>query len=471
MSDSSHAKLYTLPVLRLTKVSDAPGPRCLPIQHRHKSHTVKYWREQEIDNRARWKSFPKFPLVLNADGSPWAPACLYLLEKALLKPQAMSSLTSLAQGLKDYRNFLHGYELEWDDFSAVDKYLRPTYLYKTFLQDQIHAGLLKPSTASRRVSTVMSFYRFLMSSTRMQFAPANEPWEETKGSFAYRDARGFKQVVEVAKTNLAIRVPKSDYAFDETIRDGGKLRPLTIEEQRQLIAALKVLGNPEYELMHYITLLTGARKQTVLTLRVEHFLPSPSDIKSWPLKLRCGPGTGIDTKLDRSGVHLVISQHLYTKLHVYVKSERAQHRRRKSRWGDDPHNYVFLTQHGNPYYEAKEDIHAEREFTAMLRSSKTAQGLFQFIKNEVIPEVRKCNPTFNYKFHDLRATFGLNWVDHVLGEDGAKEKYLWAREQLRKLMWHKDATTTDRYLEYRHHLHHLKKAQEGWNQHLLDLIA
>jgi len=69
-----------------------------------------------------------------------------------------------------------------------------------------------------------------------------------------------------------------------------------------LIKALKALGNTEYALMHFIALLTGAREQTVLTLRARDFMVPPSKIVQWPFKLRCGPGTGFDTKRDAAGV-------------------------------------------------------------------------------------------------------------------------------------------------------------------------
>ena len=84
--------------------------------------------------------------------------------------------------------------------------------------------------------------------------------------------------------------------------------------------------------------------------------------------------------------------------------------------------------------------------------------------------MRQQLPNFKYKFHDLRATFGMNWVDHVMGKDGGKAEYMFARDQLRKLMWHRSATVTDRYLEYRQHIQRLEKAQAGWNRDLVNLI-
>lgn len=470
MSYDPSPRIHTLPVLRLTKVSREPGLGFLPVDHRHDGAVVKYWREPETGRAARWKTFPKLPLLLNADGSPWAPACLYLLDRAQANPLATSSLATLAQGLRHFKSFLDEEGMAWDDFDSANKYDRPTYLYKTFLQELIDAGETKQSTASRRMSAVIGFYRFLMADGKMGFSPRHEPWLESKTGLRYFDSRGFGHVKQIITTNVSIPTPRRDGAPDETIADGARLRPLPVDEQKLLIAALKKLGNVEYELMHYIALLTGARKQTILTLRVENFATSPPDITSWPYKLRCGPGTGIDTKFNRPDVHLVISWFLYVKLHTYVQSERARRRRARSRWRSDPHNYVFLTQHGNPYYESKDDINAERQSSEMLRASKTAQGLFHFIKFEVIPEARRSRPKFSYRFHDLRATFGMNWVDHMSRERDSKDNYHLARDQLRRLMWHKDAATTERYLEYREQAQHLAKADERWSRYLVELI-
>jgi hypothetical protein len=56
------------------------------------------------------------------------------------------------------------------------------------------------------------------------------------------------------------------------------------------------------------------------------------------------------------------------------------------------------------------------------------------------------------------------------GSEGLANQYLWARDQLRKLLWHRSGSTTDRYLEYRAHMKHLELAQQGWSDHLVDLI-
>lgn len=274
--------VHTLPILRRSKVSATPGPGHIPVDHQVKGQHVKYWRELAPDKERKWSTFPQFPLVLNGDGSPWAPACLWLIDRARARPLHLSSLPSVAQGLRDYLGFLEDMGLEWDDFSSIDKYLRPTYLYKTHLQDLINRGDAKASTASRKMSAVIGMYRFLIHDKKMGFAPKNPPWVDKEIGLHYRDDKGFSQIHMVATSDLSIHVPKRDDPWDATVADGGKLRPLPSEEQRALVAALKKLGNRDYELMHYVALFTGAREQTVLTLRWGDFQAPPSIITQWP---------------------------------------------------------------------------------------------------------------------------------------------------------------------------------------------
>jgi hypothetical protein len=445
----------------------------MPVDHQVGGKHVKYWRAPLGASDTRWTSFAKFPIVLDSEGRPWAPACLWLVERARAKPLRIDSLKPVAQDLAAYKGFLDEMALEWGDFSAVDKYLRPTYLYRTRLLELVNARVLAQSTAKRRMSNVVAFYRFLMTDARACFDPANPPWVDKGVNIQYRDDKGFKQVAEAISTDISIKVSKRDDPWDGTVDDGGKLRPLPVEEQRLLIEALNRLDNIEYRLMHWTALLSGAREMTVLTLRVRDFERPASDIKQWPHKLRCGPGTGIDTKRDLQGVYLTIRRELYEMLHAYAVSERARKRRSKSRLGETSINYLFLTNQGQPYYESKEDRNAERDSgTPLRRTAVDGRRLREFIETAVIPEVCKTLPTFKYRFHDLRATFGMNWVDDFMraNESAPGSGYLWGRDQLRKLMWHKNATTTDKYLEYRQHMHHLESAQEGWSRHLIDLL-
>ncbi len=78
--------VHTLPLFRNTQVADGPGPGCIPVDHQVDGIRVKYWRELRASKTIKWDTFPRFPLVLNTDGSPWAPGCMWLLDCARAKP-------------------------------------------------------------------------------------------------------------------------------------------------------------------------------------------------------------------------------------------------------------------------------------------------------------------------------------------------------------------------------------------------
>jgi integrase len=56
--------------------------------------------------------------------------------------------------------------------------------------------------------------------------------------------------------------------------------------------------------------------------------------------------------------------------------------------------------------------------------------------------VRLDNSRYEFSFHDLRATFGLNMVDTMTANE---TKYTRALDQLRQLMRHVQPSTTERY--------------------------
>jgi phosphonate transport system permease protein len=71
--------------------------------------------------------------------------------------------------------------------------------------------------------------------------------------------------------------------------------------------------------------LTGARIQTVLTVRAKHVMREPAEFHGDDIRLACGPGTGIDTKGGVKGV-LHLPRRFYERLYIYMHSDRARKR-------------------------------------------------------------------------------------------------------------------------------------------------
>ena len=244
----------------------------------------------------------------------------------------------------------------------------------------------------------------------------------------------------------------------------------TYDEQLELIKVLFKLGNIEMTLIHLFALFTGARIQTVLTLKVRHFrLDLPDDLPE--IRLPCGPGTGIDTKYSKK-LTIFMPRWLHNQLAIYANSERALKRRKKSVRGDTGENYLFLSNRGSPLYE---DLIDRETFNPNQTKKFRASGgtVRTFIVEHVLPELRnKYGNKFSYQFHDLRASFGMNLSDSLTESvDNGDITLTKARNRIKELMSHESFSTTDAYLEYRDKTNTAKLTQERYQQHLAALSS
>jgi hypothetical protein len=410
-------------------------------------------------------SWNHFPLVVSGDGSLWAEASLWILSIAKKPGQPnMATLAGLATDLAVFKNFL---EEEQIDFKLFPKQaeLRPTYRFHGNLIMLIRAGETSASTARRQMGTVINFYKWLIASIFVN--PDYPPWSEKDLSIRISDDKGLDVRLAKKSTNLAIKAHRTDDPHDDAILDGERLRPLTLQEQGHLIDALIVLRNTEMTLIHLIALFTGARIQTVLTLKVKHTqIEFEDDLNEVPII--CGNGTDIDTKGATSGT-LWMPRWLYEKLRTYSCSDRALSRRLKA-GSDNEEQYLFLTNRGKPYYTDRSD-RGEFDETCETRYERLGQVVRQFITDHVIPKVQEATgEPFNYKFHWLRASFGMNMSDSLnkLVELN-NMTYDQARDYLRLRMWHKDYKTTERYLKYREDRKQVRDAQLNYETFLKKL--
>lgn len=465
------AKKLLLPRFELTELTGEDDPSASKVAVLGDAYYVRPKlvpdEGKRRDGKPRWvrHQFNLFPVVLDAQGAPWAEANVYLLSRmeGVLNP-VMSTYAGVADDLAAYLRFLEESDIDWTQFPS-QKLMRPTYRFNGHLKFAISAGEVAPATAKRRMSTVVNFYRWLASEEA--FTPANPPWKEADHYVQFQNAQGFQQSKTVKVTDLAVTVPKQYDPYDGHLDDGGKLRPLTRTEQEWLLDALTSLGNTEMTLIHLFSLLTGARIQTVLTLRLRHALLELDAGQTGELRFPVGPGTGIDTKNDKRLV-LHIPVWFYRMLQTYAGSMRALHRRERAVGGNKESQYLFLSQRGAPLYQSKEDARVF-DSTNELRHQKVGQGVRQFITERVIPFIRKKHavPGFSYQFHDTRATAGMNWTDRQLllvaqGQATLHE----AREFVRVRMGHESSAVTDRYLKYRQNLKLVRWVADEHESHL-----
>jgi len=204
------------------------------------------------------------------------------------------------------------------------------------------------------MSVVIGFYEYLIDTEGIEFKfPL---WESAITSITYQDNRGFKQSKQVKTKDISRVVSTSNPdLFDDAIVDGGRLHPLAHEQQIALVKALKTIGNTEMTLGFLIALTTGARIQTVFTLRKKHFEKTLKDGED-ELKIKVGYGTDCYTKFNK--IHtLIFSSWVYQKMRIYLNSPRYKKREEKAThiFAEQNRQYIFLTNRGTPFYAAHDN--------------------------------------------------------------------------------------------------------------------
>lgn len=469
-----------LPVFQLSEVADWDDPRSIrrSIQSWKGRAGFSYGYSFVFDeHEGRGFNYNLLPVVLNRSSLPWALGTLFILSQLEGETQpVMATFHSRADDLGAFKEWLDSQDNPEELLVSFPKpkLRRVTYRYRGFLQEQIKAREIGPSTAKRRMGTVVHFYRWLIESG--YFTPEFPTWEEREIKLSFGTVDGRRVSRTVVGTDLAIPAPKAEADFDGSIQDGGKLRPLTGTQQDWVLEATEARRNSECLLLQLFMLSTGARMESACTLRARHFSdPAPKYSKS-PTgvgevhKLKAGPGTGIETKNDKPGTFQV-PRGVYELLHTYGLSERAGRRRDKyvAQHGEHPDIYLFLTQQGNPYYPSKSE---SQEFNPHLkrRYAKNGQPIRQFITDHVIPYIRKkYDANFFFHPHDLRASYGMNMTEELLLQvEQGKIRLDKARLIVKDLMWHKSAATTDLYLNYTKEMDAYYEALNGYGEYLKD---
>lgn len=433
-------------------------------------NNINYWTKKDghitvNDQIIKNNIYNFLPIILNADGSPWIHSTLYIIDKAKndfsYNPVTYHCIVS---DLTNFKNFIDENNIDLYDFPE-QKLLRPTYKYRNFLVNQIQNGKLSSQTVKRRVSTMIQFYRYLI--LEGFFIPKNIPWCESDTYVNTFDKVGFRYQLKKTKTDLTIKSQKEINPYSTDIRDEGRLRPLEIEEQSALIETLISLENTEMLLIHLIALFTGARIQTVLTLKRSLFEEDTSTI-NYEIRILTGENTDIDTKNNKN-IILIMPKWLYEMIRIYKYSNRASNRVKKNK---DPisEDFLFLSNRGTPYYLSRKHL---KDSKLDIKTLHNGEAVRQFIKNRVIPMMRKrlARSNYTYKYHDLRATFGMNLTSSLLAS--VKEGKITlhdAREYVKSRMGHLSSNTTDLYLNYRSNLSSYTTYQEQYELHLQTLI-
>ena len=418
-------------------------------------------------------AYLEFPVIIQGDGNPSEIFNLYLLKKLQQTVQYdFKTFASIAHQLVDFQRFLEDEQQDCLKFHKL-KQLNAIFQYRIRLIEQTNAGLISASSARGRINAVVNFYRFLVTEDLVDHQRYGLPFQDVYKYIAVDNEFGARRKMAIKSHDLAIHVP-AKAPNPETIADDGELCPLSVESQTVILKAL-LKSSREYQLMFYLALFTGARLQTICTLRIKNLIGRKPDSQGF-IRLPVGAGTGVDTKFQKP-MTLLIPNWLAQDLKIYINSEQARQRRQKSNYGDADENYVFLTKLGTPFYTSKaeqqeliEKIKASDSFGARLKLYE-GEAVRSYLKVVLLPEIRLIDPQFpSFKFHDLRASFGMNLLESQLQHLPEGHSAMTAVEYVQARMGHRNISTTLQYLNYKSRLQWRNKIQHEYESSLMKYV-
>lgn len=423
-----------------------------------------YVQTQLINSEA--PEFPHFPALLLPDGSPWIHGNLYLLSKIISTQHSdivdQQTLSTIARELKLFIEEIESTGLNYLCF-PTRKLQRPTYYYASKLKKKYEAGEISGKTRNKKIGCVIGFYAWLQ--TQHDFRPENSLWDESTKIITYLDEKGFPHQKLVKSNNLRYATTSEKNSVEGYINDGGALRPYERQEQDALIEALSRIDNTELKLICIFALLTGARIQTVLTLRKQNITNIAEENGTRTFSLKVGNGTGVDTKKGKRFI-LRVPEWLHHRLRVYVNSPRHKARHAKASEKVQSNDYIFLTEDGLPFYASKDD-----KSLIEYRNVPKGDALRQTIRRSLQPILNESPEPFQFRFHDLRATFGMNLKDELWARMEKNEMtFMQVVNEVKERLAHSKIETTMQYLNYKRKAENLNAGIEAIEARLKSLV-
>lgn len=397
------------------------------------------------------------PCIITPSGEPWEDGINFISD--LTKPEYRAitnyeTLKGIADDLVTFMNVMHTNNMNYKTDHRL-KPLRPTYFFSQYIADSKYAT----STGNRKINRVVTFYRWLMSSRNATFKYTL--WIEKKTVVRYEQKIGLARYKEIISTDLNIK-SKGQPASANSVIDDGKLFPLDDDDQFKLLQSLKTLNNYVMILIFVTSLITGARIQSVCTLRKKHFeKKNISDDEI--VNVISGPVTGIDTKYSMVGV-LEFPGWLYNMIKTYISSADYTNRATKlASLYSAADNYVFISTHGNPFYAANDDTHYKNS-----QWSPKGNSIRTFIHCQLTPILKLNGFNRSFHFHDIRATTGLNLL---LDNLALVELGIISMDNLLKMvqekLGHSKLDTTLQYLSLAKKTSDKKLIQTAWENKML----
>lgn len=360
------------------------------------------------------KCFMRLPQIYWSNGEGWAEVNYFLLVKASTIDIKLETAISLAKHLKAYADFLEREQLDWRHF-PLRRDERAITRFRGFVVEQRNRGTISASTASKRMSALIQFYR--QADIHNLLAVETPMWGEKSVVIPYHDKVGFKRTIVRLSTDLSIPNRKR---VGQTLENG--LWPLSENHMTELMEFCSKSKSNELRFMLAIGFFTGARLSTITTLQIENLEKAiPDSHMRGFFLIRVGPGTGVATKFDVSG-QLLVPDFLLTALKRYAYS--VERLKREAKASAKNRSILLLTSRGTPY------------------SGATVNTLMAGLRKDAVRAGMKYMQKFH--FHQSRATYGTWLMKLALSNTSVAASI----EFVKSAMLHKDEATTMKYVKF-----------------------
>ena len=449
----------------------------LPVTIYGVDSSVHGYQANELLGDAISRSVFNLPFLFHRNGEPWIEANSYILNLVRdkhEKSRPTDEARRKASRLLDYLIFCESNNIDWLNFSGKRITQRPTYRYHRHLIDMPERGA---QVANQYTGVVYSFYKFVASNWHEIDIARVDTVREI--NFYIENAYGIPRKITVEKRSQTQSYNRTKNVPMGFVDDEGEcLRPLTNVQLANLIYIINADSwSAQERLIMLSALMTGARKQTVLTLRVKHVeaLENSKLQSDGSYLLNAGPGTGIDTK-NRKSQALYVPKQLAEDLITYVRSPYAKRRRQKFQTAyalkypnleaiAEDEMYVFLSEQNNCYYMATTD--PRYPFAKSRPLGAVADTLKKKIMRSLSSEFPK-----DFTYHWLRATFAYQLYQHLTPR--LKDGTLQPGDEIsiiQSRLHHERRETTENYLKLFLMTPEKIRAQEDYEDALFKLSS
>lgn len=423
------------------------------------------------------RSVYNLPFLFHRNGEPWVEANSFLLDLVKNK-HAQNRPTDDAQRkasrLLDYLIFTEENGLDWLDFSGRRITQRPTYRYHLHL---IGMGSRGRQVANQYTGVVYQFYKFVARYWHAIDIERVDTVQQVK--LFVENVYGHSRQITVEKRSQTQSYSKTRVIPAGFVDDEGEcLRPLTNLELSSLVDVINSKGwDAQERLIFLFSLMTGARKQAVLTLRVKHVKALMQGLlqPEGTYILKAGPGTGIDTKNNKPHT-LYVPKDLAEDLLTFVESPFAKNRRNRFAQGyaasypglepiAEGDEYVFLSEQANCYYMASSD--PRYRFIKTRPLGAVADTLKRKLMRSISAEFPK-----DFSYHWLRATFAYQLYQRLVPR--LQDRRLLPGEEISIIqgrLHHERRETTENYLKLFTMIPEKLIAQEDYEDALFKLSS